>query len=309
MTSSGPALVEMTGVDKRFGSTRALRGVDLSLSAGRVPGTGRPQRRRKVDHRLDPVRPGRARRRRGAVRRRARRRGSATSPAGASGSPRSSSTRWSCPTCRSRRTCSSASTARFVSWRELRARTREIMRDWGYDIAAEALCRDLTRGAASDRRDRAGTRPRRQVRAARRADRRARARRGPAAVRAGAAAHRRRRRRPVHLPPPRGGLRDLPGRRGAARRRAGADGAGRRAEQGRPGRRDGRQRAQVSGGRGSDRRPASPAAGQPAHRRASRRPDAGPHGRRTSPQTRRAGACPACRCRWATARSSASPAC
>ena len=26
----------------------------------------------------------------------------------------------------------------------MRARTREIMRDWGYDIAAETLCRDLT---------------------------------------------------------------------------------------------------------------------------------------------------------------------
>src|SRR2546421_9291400 len=30
---SGPALVEVTGVDKRFGTTRALRGVGLSLRA------------------------------------------------------------------------------------------------------------------------------------------------------------------------------------------------------------------------------------------------------------------------------------
>ena len=33
---------------------------------------------------------------------------------------------------------------RFVSWRAMRARTREIMRDWGFDIDAETLCRDLT---------------------------------------------------------------------------------------------------------------------------------------------------------------------
>ncbi len=33
---------------------------------------------------------------------------------------------------------------RFVSWRELRARTRGIMRDWGYDISAETPCRDLS---------------------------------------------------------------------------------------------------------------------------------------------------------------------
>jgi len=38
MTSSGPVLVEMTGVEKRFGTTRALRGVDLSLSAGQCHG-------------------------------------------------------------------------------------------------------------------------------------------------------------------------------------------------------------------------------------------------------------------------------
>ena len=38
MTSSGPALVEMTGVEKRFGITRALRGVDLSLRAGQCLG-------------------------------------------------------------------------------------------------------------------------------------------------------------------------------------------------------------------------------------------------------------------------------
>ena len=38
MTSSGAVLVEMTGVEKRFGSTLALRGVDLSLGAGQCLG-------------------------------------------------------------------------------------------------------------------------------------------------------------------------------------------------------------------------------------------------------------------------------
>src|SRR6266702_6274105 len=44
MTSSGPptsgrpALVEVTGVEKRFGTTRALRGVDLSIDAGQCLG-------------------------------------------------------------------------------------------------------------------------------------------------------------------------------------------------------------------------------------------------------------------------------
>src|SRR6185312_7987980 len=35
---SGQALVEVTGVEKRFGTTRALRGVDLSLDAGQCLG-------------------------------------------------------------------------------------------------------------------------------------------------------------------------------------------------------------------------------------------------------------------------------
>src|SRR5580698_7485471 len=39
MTSFGAgALVEVTGVEKRFGTTRALRGVDLSIAAGQCLG-------------------------------------------------------------------------------------------------------------------------------------------------------------------------------------------------------------------------------------------------------------------------------
>src|SRR6201997_5871080 len=38
MSSSTGALVEVTGVEKRFGTTRALRGVDLSMDAGQCLG-------------------------------------------------------------------------------------------------------------------------------------------------------------------------------------------------------------------------------------------------------------------------------
>jgi len=33
---------------------------------------------------------------------------------------------------------------RLVNWGELRARTRDIMREWGFEIAAETPCRDLS---------------------------------------------------------------------------------------------------------------------------------------------------------------------
>src|SRR5258708_34906205 len=32
----------------------------------------------------------------------------------------------------------------LVSWRTVRARTRDVMREWGFDIPAETLCRDLS---------------------------------------------------------------------------------------------------------------------------------------------------------------------
>ncbi len=38
VSSGAGALVEVTGVEKRFGTTRALRGVDLSLDAGQCLG-------------------------------------------------------------------------------------------------------------------------------------------------------------------------------------------------------------------------------------------------------------------------------
>src|SRR5580692_4637586 len=38
MTSSGQALVEVTGIEKRFGTTRALHDVSLSIKAGQCLG-------------------------------------------------------------------------------------------------------------------------------------------------------------------------------------------------------------------------------------------------------------------------------
>src|SRR6201986_4758293 len=38
VSSSAGALVEVTGVEKRFGTTRALRGVDVSMDAGQCRG-------------------------------------------------------------------------------------------------------------------------------------------------------------------------------------------------------------------------------------------------------------------------------
>ena len=95
----------------------------------------------------------------------------------------------------------------------MRARTREIMRDWGFDIAADALCRDLTveqlqiveiaralaRGARCVLLDEPTAALERD--AVRRLFERVRQ------------LTERRGRGPVHLPPSGRGLRDLPGRR------------------------------------------------------------------------------------------------
>ena len=94
MTSTGrPALVEVAGVEKRFGTTRALRGVDLSLGAGQCLGlVGRNGAGKStlVSILSGPARAGRGH---GAVRRRARAPRWRHRSAGASGSPRCSSTR------------------------------------------------------------------------------------------------------------------------------------------------------------------------------------------------------------------------
>jgi len=143
MTSSGPVLVGMTGIEKRFGSTRALRGVDLSIDAGQClglvgrNGAGKSTVVSILSGLVDPDA--------GTVR-------FAGGPAPRAGDV----TRWRewiatvfqhsmvVPGLSVAENVFLGSTERIVSWRDMRARTGEIMHDWGYDIAPEALCQDLT---------------------------------------------------------------------------------------------------------------------------------------------------------------------
>jgi simple sugar transport system ATP-binding protein len=143
MTSSGPVLVEMTGVEKRFGTTRALHDVSLSLSAGQClglvgrNGAGKSTIVSILSGLLEPDA--------GQIR-------FARAPAPRVGDI----ARWRewiatvfqhsmiVPDLSVAENVFLGSTSPLVSWRELRARTRDIMREWGFDIAAEALCRDLS---------------------------------------------------------------------------------------------------------------------------------------------------------------------
>jgi simple sugar transport system ATP-binding protein len=138
-----PALVEMTGVEKRFGTTRALRGVDLSLSAGECLGlVGRNGAGKST---LVSILSGLAEPDAGQVR-------FAGQPA-----PRVGDIarwkEWIATVFQHSMIVPGLSVAENVflgdlpsrlSWRELRARTRDIMNDWGFDIPASALCRDLS---------------------------------------------------------------------------------------------------------------------------------------------------------------------
>jgi simple sugar transport system ATP-binding protein len=143
MTTPAPPLVEMTGVDKRFGSTLALSGVDLSLRPGQCLGlVGRNGAGKStIVSILSGVETPDA----GTVR-----------FAGAPTPRVGDVTRWRewiatvfqhsmvVPELSVAENVFLGSTDRFVSWREMRTQTREVMRDWGYDIKAEARCRDLT---------------------------------------------------------------------------------------------------------------------------------------------------------------------
>ncbi len=143
MTSSGPALVEMTGIEKRFGSTMALHGVDLSISAGQCLGlVGRNGAGKST---VVSILSGLVEPDAGTV----RFAGGAAPRAGDVTGLRE----WIATVFQHSMVVPGLSVAenvflggteRFVSWRDMRTRTREIMRDWGYDIAAEALCQDLT---------------------------------------------------------------------------------------------------------------------------------------------------------------------
>jgi simple sugar transport system ATP-binding protein len=143
MTPRGPALVEMTGIDKRFGSTVALHGVDLSISAGQCLGlVGRNGAGKST---IVSILSGLEAPDAGSVQ--------------FSGemAPRVGDvSRWRewiatvfqhsmvVPELSVAENVFLGSTETFVSWRQLRARTSEIMRDWGYDIRADAPCRSLT---------------------------------------------------------------------------------------------------------------------------------------------------------------------
>jgi simple sugar transport system ATP-binding protein len=143
MSSSDPRLIEMTGVDKRFGNTLALRGVDLSIDAGHCLGlVGRNGAGKST---VVSILSGLMAPDAGMVR------------MGGAPAPRVGDVaRWRewiatvfqhsmvVPSLTVAENVFLGETGRYVSWRELRARTRDIMREWGYDIPADALCRDLT---------------------------------------------------------------------------------------------------------------------------------------------------------------------
>ncbi|MBO0805562.1 MAG: sugar ABC transporter ATP-binding protein, partial [Nocardiopsaceae bacterium] len=130
----GAPLIEVEGIEKRYGTTRALRGVSLSVTAGQCLGlVGRNGAGKST---LVSILSGVEEPDAGTV----RRGGEIATVFQHSmivgdlsvaenvflGAP------------------DLGSTSRLVNWRELRARTRDIMRDWGFDIAAGELCRNLS---------------------------------------------------------------------------------------------------------------------------------------------------------------------
>jgi simple sugar transport system ATP-binding protein len=143
MTSSGQALVEVTALDKSFGTTRALRGVDLSITAGQCLGlVGRNGAGKST---LVSILSGLAEPDAGTVR-------FDGQPAPRAGDI----ARWHewiatvfqhsmiVPDLSVAENVFLGATSRLVNWREVRARTRDIMSEWGFDIPAETLCRDLS---------------------------------------------------------------------------------------------------------------------------------------------------------------------
>jgi simple sugar transport system ATP-binding protein len=143
MTPSGQALVEVTGIEKRFGTTRALRGVSLSIEAGKClglvgrNGAGKSTLVSILSGIYEPD--------------------AGTVLFGGEPAPRSGNVaRWHewiatvfqhsmiVPDLSVAENVFLGALSPVISWREVRSRTRDIMRDWGFDIAAETLCRDLS---------------------------------------------------------------------------------------------------------------------------------------------------------------------
>ncbi len=154
MTAPGrPALVEVTGVEKRFGTTRALRGVDLSIGAGQCLGlVGRNGAGKST---LVSILSGLSEPDAGTVR------------FGGAPAPRVGDIlrwrEWIATVFQHSMIVPHLSVAEnvflgaspqapglfgrasgTVSWAAMRRRTRDIMREWGFDIAPETPCRELS---------------------------------------------------------------------------------------------------------------------------------------------------------------------
>jgi simple sugar transport system ATP-binding protein len=154
MTSAGPltsgaasswaaALVEVTGVEKRFGTTRALRGVDLSIAAGQCLGlVGRNGAGKST---LVSILSGLSEPDAGTVR------------LGGEPAPRVGDIgrwrEWIATVFQHSMIVPHLSVAEnvflgaappVVSWRAMRRSTRDIMGEWGLDIAPETPCRELS---------------------------------------------------------------------------------------------------------------------------------------------------------------------
>jgi len=141
-TATGVPLIEVTGVEKRFGSTRALHGVDLTLRAGQCLGlVGRNGAGKST---LVSILSGLAEPDAGLVR------------FGGQPAPRVGDVaqwhEWIATVFQHSMIVGDLSVAenvflgaapRLVNWRETRRKTREIMSEWGYDIAPDTLCRNL----------------------------------------------------------------------------------------------------------------------------------------------------------------------
>jgi simple sugar transport system ATP-binding protein len=143
MTSSGQALVEVTGIEKRFGTTRALHDVSLSIKAGQClglvgrNGAGKSTLVSILSGLVEPD--------------------AGTVAFGGEPAPRVGDTaRWHewiatvfqhsmiVPDLSVAENVFLGSTPGLISWRAMRNRTSAIMGDWGFDIAAGTLCRDLS---------------------------------------------------------------------------------------------------------------------------------------------------------------------
>ena len=141
--SSAGALVEVTGVEKRFGTTRALRGVDLSIDAGQCLGlVGRNGAGKST---LVSILSGLSEPDAGTVR------------FGGEPAPRVGDigrwAEWIATVFQHSMIAGHLSVAEnvflgampsVVSWRAMRRRTRDIMGEWGLDIAPETPCRELS---------------------------------------------------------------------------------------------------------------------------------------------------------------------